>query len=483
MRQPFLGVLVAAGLIAGSCLAGETAPVGSKQNPIKVHGVEMERFYCKFLRTPDGEEVEYERVGSFGEGPYGNILDLYKVTTKDGKTEWDIYIDMYHEDANSLPQVAPPGLLTLQQYTASKLKGKQRNYIGLSLPSGSQFAPIVTTTASGSPAIARVVPGPSGSDIEVLSEDGQSWALLGKNGNAVTGNAKGYTFLSDFRRGPDDALWLMATFTFPNRDTLFRYDGREWKIVGPADGLQESWGMWSAGIVFGKDKRPFCVKNRQKEGLFVAKLQDNVWAEATIPKHILDIKPPDIVDVDDLQGFAKSNIFLHTKCVTTDGAVWLFWDWSGQEETRISALRIAGTTESDYFGPVDLLSLGSKRIIQSQAVSADEHIALNITDGNYQDGRVYLITSTDGWKTVQTQKTTELQGDTEFDDLRWSPRGDLYACRVSDDNLVELLHLQDQTWTVKASHRQPEESGRVFDARIFFGKDGDPVVVWEDLFR
>ncbi len=61
--QRLLTLVLAVSWVQGLCFAKDMTPVGSKQNPIKVNGVAMERYYCKFLRTLEGKEVEYERVG------------------------------------------------------------------------------------------------------------------------------------------------------------------------------------------------------------------------------------------------------------------------------------------------------------------------------------------------------------------------------------------------------------------------------------
>lgn len=54
-------------------------PPGSKSNPVRGDGPRGERQYLKRLRCPDGKRPQYDRVGSFPGGPYGNILDEYRV--------------------------------------------------------------------------------------------------------------------------------------------------------------------------------------------------------------------------------------------------------------------------------------------------------------------------------------------------------------------------------------------------------------------
>lgn len=76
-------------------------------NLIKCDGVRGERWYLSRLRTMDGKKLSYYRLGSGtrpeseGGSPYGNILDIYKITEKDEKGEDKevdtLYLDMYHK--------------------------------------------------------------------------------------------------------------------------------------------------------------------------------------------------------------------------------------------------------------------------------------------------------------------------------------------------------------------------------------------------
>lgn len=72
----------------------EQAPLGSTDNPVRCHNPNGERYYLARLVDPQGREIDYGRMGSFGAGPNGNILDGYAVTVGDKKLE--VYMDMYH---------------------------------------------------------------------------------------------------------------------------------------------------------------------------------------------------------------------------------------------------------------------------------------------------------------------------------------------------------------------------------------------------
>lgn len=85
----------------------------SREKPIKVGprslGSAAQGTYLRTLRDEAGEPVKFKRVGSFGTGPYGNVLDGFEVTTSTGRKVL-LYIDMYHEDSDPRKQPAPHGL-------------------------------------------------------------------------------------------------------------------------------------------------------------------------------------------------------------------------------------------------------------------------------------------------------------------------------------------------------------------------------------
>ena len=70
--------------------------LGTKTNPVRCEDPKGERKYLNRLRCPDGKPPKHSRIGSFGLGPYGNILDGYRVKCE-GRDEATIFMDMYHE--------------------------------------------------------------------------------------------------------------------------------------------------------------------------------------------------------------------------------------------------------------------------------------------------------------------------------------------------------------------------------------------------
>ena len=70
--------------------------LGTETNPVRCEDPKGERQYLSRLRCSDGKRPEYSRIGSFGVGPYGNILDGYRVKCE-GSEEVRVFMDMYHE--------------------------------------------------------------------------------------------------------------------------------------------------------------------------------------------------------------------------------------------------------------------------------------------------------------------------------------------------------------------------------------------------
>jgi len=75
-------------------------PLGSFENPIRVYSPVGQRNYLSRLVCTNGNHpINFERGGSVGIGPYGNMLDVYNVKCGEKETEkFNVYMDMYHKD-------------------------------------------------------------------------------------------------------------------------------------------------------------------------------------------------------------------------------------------------------------------------------------------------------------------------------------------------------------------------------------------------
>ena len=88
--------------VSGSALNRRIAqaarhPLGSRDNPVRAHMPPGQHAYLRRLRCSDGRAPEFERMGNYGMGVYGNIIDGYRVdcgAAAPGRVE--VFMDMYH---------------------------------------------------------------------------------------------------------------------------------------------------------------------------------------------------------------------------------------------------------------------------------------------------------------------------------------------------------------------------------------------------
>ena len=73
-------------------------PLGSRENPVRCGSPSEQRAYLARLRGPAGQPLAFERAGSYGIGPHGNMLDGYEVTDPATGDTRLIFFDMYHPD-------------------------------------------------------------------------------------------------------------------------------------------------------------------------------------------------------------------------------------------------------------------------------------------------------------------------------------------------------------------------------------------------
>ncbi|MFH2057638.1 MAG: hypothetical protein ABIJ59_01915 [Pseudomonadota bacterium] len=72
-----------------------------KKNPIPVCGQQGQLKYLSKLRCECEESFVYQRVGSFGYGPDGHVIDGYRLLCRKQEHNAFLYLDMYHEGPSS----------------------------------------------------------------------------------------------------------------------------------------------------------------------------------------------------------------------------------------------------------------------------------------------------------------------------------------------------------------------------------------------
>jgi hypothetical protein len=110
-RADTLSLLFSGGRVSAAAVetrAREAAqhPLGSRENPIRVSMPEGQRAYLDSLRCADGTAPAYQRIGNFGPGIYGSIIDGYEVRCP-GAEPATLIMDMYHP--GHLETGTPPG--------------------------------------------------------------------------------------------------------------------------------------------------------------------------------------------------------------------------------------------------------------------------------------------------------------------------------------------------------------------------------------
>lgn len=93
--------LMSGGRFKGAALqsalaASEKHPLGSDKNPVRAEMPSGQRAYLDRLRCSDGKAPAYERIGNFGAGAFGSIVDGYDVQCAGASpAKATIFMDMY----------------------------------------------------------------------------------------------------------------------------------------------------------------------------------------------------------------------------------------------------------------------------------------------------------------------------------------------------------------------------------------------------
>ena len=78
-----------------------------KSNPIPVRLPDGEAEYLQSLRCECGEKFGFSRIGSFGPGPDGHVVDGFDLVCESGNHRIKLFLDMYHAGPSTF---VPKGL-------------------------------------------------------------------------------------------------------------------------------------------------------------------------------------------------------------------------------------------------------------------------------------------------------------------------------------------------------------------------------------
>ena len=115
-----LATMVASGVNAQDTTLDLTAALGSRSNPVRAQMPAGQHEYLMRLRCKNGQAPKFQRRGSIGRGPYGNMLDGYMVECQGSEPKM-VVMDMYHRGYRELAPV--PGFTVLPELPARIAKG------------------------------------------------------------------------------------------------------------------------------------------------------------------------------------------------------------------------------------------------------------------------------------------------------------------------------------------------------------------------
>ncbi len=445
--------------------------VGSKE---KLGGPEAEQAYLDDLRDANGKPIHYKRLGSVGRSPDGNIMDLYVVTSSTGQ-KVKLYIDMYHPQNEPAKQLAPKGFYKATgSASAARADGKDsKNYLNLSLPRGSRFTPIVLTASERKAIVARVAEVDGKREIQVLEGHGDKWDFVGKQGRAVTG-VDG-NFLIDAKQGPDGRLWVLAGYTPPSNpdrgfsNYLYCFENDRWKLAGPQKGQPSDFFGTDFGVHFlggAEPVRHFVAGKeipdpRQNHNLM--RLDENRFvplpAQDLVRKH-------------------------HGTMVWRKNDAWYFVPRNADGQTQLDAYWVKGARANDVVGPIRLGDWKARLTFRQFAISDQGMIAVLGWEGkldNLDTARTFgQLFRPNGDQRYERSELPPLPAKyTEH--LAWSPTGSLFVTTLREGRTIEVFSLAGAKWERKNKAEQPMEIGLIWDPRLFFRTNGEPVVVWEDF--
>ena len=108
--DPFAAMVAGVPAAQADAIAARLAdkPLGTAQNPIRANMPPGQRDYLARLRCANGVAPTFQRIGSTGMGPYGQLVDAYQVDCPGSTPATSvIHLDMYHP--NHVETQAPAG--------------------------------------------------------------------------------------------------------------------------------------------------------------------------------------------------------------------------------------------------------------------------------------------------------------------------------------------------------------------------------------
>jgi hypothetical protein len=364
-------------------------------------------------------------------------------------------------------------LLQLVRCTAGEINqptGKLKCYVNLAIPGGAKFSPVVLSATEDSTVVARVFYVDKNRDIQVLQRKCDAWEFVGPQGMALTG-VDG-NFLSGAVEGPDGRLWVLADYSKPSNPVraehifLYCYEDGNWKIKGPKDGYHSGM-MENKGLYFLGGNEPVMLSydydpDRKQDIANLVSLKEEEWASLPVQ--------------DFIRAHVNKVLWQNKVLWRNNTDAWMF-DRSKINPDILQVFQICGPKNEDIHGPWNLGVLKQNTSVLGVAISGERKIALVFIADEKEFAHLYIPV------TKESYQVSELPFQfNHLQTIEWSPKGVLWAVDSLDSHHLQVFRLNDRIWEKRYEATQPAGDGSIGDVRMFFRLDGEPIVVWENLF-
>lgn len=345
-----------------------------------------------------------------------------------------------------------------------------RQYLGIALPKGAVFTPIVLKSSKEQTIAASVIYIDGRRDIQVLEDRGHGWQPLGRSGRGITG-VDG-TFLQSAIIGRNGRIWVLAGYSYPsnpdrgNNHYLYVYDGSDWQLAGPQNGAPSGsigerglgfLGDYLAHMYLGYDSE----KKRDKP--YLKYLEQGKWKTAGAEQFLRSTPGQTL--------WTGSNLW-HLVCTNTE------------DRTVVDAYIVDGIGTRNISGPHRLLeSPGTNYYLNSFDVSHKGDVAVLLADKDSDEPTKWLPyvlhhKSGSRWTAPSLLPPPPVKYSTDW--FGWSPACDLMLLHTPSFHTAVILAYRDGKWMTIAEGQQTGV-GQIFDPSVTFSEDGLPIVTWEDF--
>ena len=150
----------------------------------------------------------------------------------------------------------------------------------------------------------------------------------------------------------------------------------------------------------------------------------------------------------------RTTTYTNVVLVIAKMETWFVWETDRKKPNKaLKALAVTGIGEGDLIGPIEVERVPAKHGLDKIAVSSTRVLAAAFRTPEGTAIRRCTL-SADGASPVRAGPTIARKE--ELADLKWSSDGVLYAAFETSENEIELLRVDDDRYSVVATHSQPK---------------------------